>query len=210
MTNIREPCECVKKDLLTEYFKGMCLCSADDCSQKEPKNNRTCCKDVEMIPLTTWLPTWSLLFLLWKHLILHLNSSVFVWVIVKAAMSVGLHCLLFLHGYSCQRVVVWVWWGEAGRLRCGGTADRHADQKGDVCRYTVLDGPGGHPAVCLWLEGTSLWIHSHLKRFIHQQACVQSQHYESKRFQNHTVVFYVEQAHVEIESWTCCDANRNY
>lgn len=25
------------------------------------------------------------------------NASVFVWVIVKAAMSVGLHCLLFLH-----------------------------------------------------------------------------------------------------------------
>ncbi len=148
--------------------KGLSLCTA--CGwllSKEPKNN--------MLKWSLWLHD-SLLFLLWKHLIRHEMERLISFCVSdsKSCHVCWSPLSLVFTRYSCQRVVVWVWRGEAGRLRCGGTADRHADQTGDVCRDTVLDGPGGHPAVCVWLEGTSLRMHSHLTRF-----CA------SKRFQNH-------------------------
>lgn len=54
---------------------------------------------------------------------------------------------------SCQRPAVRAWSGEAGRFRSGRSADRHADQKGNLRGNAVLDGARGHPAVRLRFKG---------------------------------------------------------
>lgn len=64
--------------------------------------------------------------------------------------------LIILH--SCQRAAVGARTGETGRLRCGGAADGYADQEGNLCGDTFLDGSRGHPAVRLRLQGKCLAV----------------------------------------------------
>lgn len=54
---------------------------------------------------------------------------------------------------SCQRPAVGARPGEAGGFWGGRSTDGHADQEGDLRGNTVLDGPRGHPAVRLRLQG---------------------------------------------------------
>lgn len=54
---------------------------------------------------------------------------------------------------SCQRPAVRARSGEIGGLRCGRSADRYADQEGNVCWDAILDGSRGYPAVRLRLQG---------------------------------------------------------
>lgn len=58
--------------------------------------------------------------------------------------------------FSRQRAAVGARPGETGGLRCGRSADGHADQEGNVCGDAVLDGPRGYPAVRLRLQGKTL------------------------------------------------------
>lgn len=55
--------------------------------------------------------------------------------------------------HSCKRPAVRTRSGEAGGLRRGRSADRHADQEGNLRGNAVLDGAWSHPAVCLRLKG---------------------------------------------------------